>query len=71
MIAAMSPTQNGRPISPSLAWPDLEFDSDSIETDLASADLMRLLGEIDRIPVADLLVPAASRDRSSDIGQVS
>jgi hypothetical protein len=63
MIAAMSALQVGHPISPNVRWPRPEVDLELSESDLAPAELFRLLREIESLQLAGLLTPA-SGDRN-------
>lgn len=62
MIAAMSPLQIGHPISPNLSLSDLGAEFELADSDLAPAELMRLLEEIDTLQLTGLLAPAPGAD---------
>ncbi len=59
MIAAMSPVQNGHPISPGVVSPRLLAGVDMADGDLTQADLLQLFGEIDELQLAGLFVPVS------------
>jgi len=71
MIAAMSPIQNGRPISPSVVPSRLMADSVLADSELGPAELLQLLGEIDKLQLTDLLVPTPGGDPCFGMAQAS
>jgi len=71
MIAAMSPSKVGSPVSQRPAQLSLSADFDLADCELTPDELSRLFGEIDSLQLNSLLAPFWSGDRGFKMDQAS